>query len=164
MRIKTLRESQNKMSVIACAIFAFLIGSFIEWFAHKYILHNFSVKKLSRYHFGRHHRAVRQNDGYDSDYLDFPPARWESGLHEIFSLVAIVILATPLILLSSTLWYFLCVYAAAYYLLHRKMHISPEWGKKWFPWHWRHHMGKDQNANWGVTNPLFDYLFRTVRK
>jgi len=146
------------------AILAFFIGSFIEWFAHKYILHNFKIKSLSHYHFGRHHQQCRKNEGHDSDYLSFPPKKWETGIHEIVALVCATILSAPIILISGWLWTFLCIYMCLYYYLHRKMHIQPSWGKKWFPWHWKHHMGKDQNANWGVTNPIFDYIFNTTKK
>jgi len=45
--------------------------------------------------------------------------------------------------------------------MHRKSHLDVEWGKKWMPWHWDHHMGRDQNANWGVTLPLWDYALGT---
>lgn len=150
--------------IIFWAALAFLIGNFVEWFAHKYILHNFEIKKLSKYHFGRHHRRARQNEGHDRDYLTFPPTKWESGLHEIFSLILVVMIALPFAFISFWLWTFLCFHACLYYYLHRRMHIDPAWGRKWFPWHWRHHMGKNQNANWGVTTPMFDYVFGTVEK
>ena len=152
------------MSIFLWAILAFIIGSLIEWIAHKFVLHNFKIKSLSRYHFGRHHRRARQNEGYDSDYFAFPPRKWESGMHEIAALFFIIIAALPLALVSIWLWIFLCAHACAYYYLHRRMHVDPSWGRKWFPWHWRHHMGKNQNKNWGVTNPMFDYLFGTVEK
>ena len=152
------------MYVFVCAVIAFIVGSFVEWFAHKHILHNFGSRRLSKHHFGRHHKTVRKNEGYDADYLPTLPTSWESGFHEMFSLVTVVLIAIPVAFISFTTWAFLCLHAMLYYVLHRKMHLDPAWGKKWFPWHWRHHMGKDQNSNWGVTNPLFDYVFRTVKK
>ena len=45
-----------------------------------------------------------------------------------------------------------------YYTMHRKSHIDVAWGKKWMPWHYEHHMGKDQHKNWGVRLPVFDGL------
>ena len=152
------------MTILLCALMAFLIGSFIEWFAHRFILHNFNIKMLSTHHFGRHHRQSRQNEGYDIDYLTFPPTKWETGLHELVSLIGATILALPFAFISVWLWIFLCFHACAYYYLHRKMHVDPVWGKKWFPWHWIHHMDKDQNMNWGITTPIFDYVFGTVKK
>ena len=47
-----------------------------------------------------------------------------------------------------------------YYTLHRKSHIDVEWGKKWMPWHYEHHMGKDQHKNWGVRLPIIDKLLK----
>ena len=34
-------------------------------------------------------------------------------------------------------------------------------GKQHLPWHYDHHMGRDQNANWCVTHPLFDNVMGT---
>lgn len=152
------------MTFLLWAIPAFVLGSFIEWAAHRFILHNFNIKKFSKYHFGRHHSRARKNMGYDEDYLIFPPRKWKTGLHEIFSLIVATILVLPLAFISIWLWIFLCLHACAYFYLHRRMHLETEWGEKWFPWHYRHHMGKDQNTNWGVTNPMFDYVFNTVKK
>jgi len=150
--------------IILWAILSFIIGSFVEWFAHRYVLHNFKFPSLSKYHFGRHHRNARQNNFIDNDYLDSPPKTWASGLHEVVGIGLILVAVLPFLLISVWLWIFLCVHAFGYYYLHRKSHLNPEWAKKWLPWHWRHHMGKNQNTNWGVTNPLFDYIFGTVSK
>ncbi len=32
------------------------------------------------------------------------------------------------------------------------------------PWHYDHHMGKDQNSNWCVTHPLFDMVLGTRKE
>ena len=45
--------------------------------------------------------------------------------------------------------------------IHRRCHVDVEWGKRNFPWHYDHHMGKNQDANWGVTNPLWDHILKT---
>ena len=152
------------MNIFLWALSAFLMGSFTEWMIHRFILHNFKIKCLSSYHFGRHHRNTRQNEGFDKDYTHFPPLKWSTGLHEIITLIGGMLIAIPFAFLSGWLWFFLCMHAFLYYYLHRRMHLHPTWGKRWFPWHFRHHMGKDQNANWGVTNPLFDHIFGTVKK
>jgi len=39
-----------------------------------------------------------------------------------------------------------------------------EWGKKKMPWHYDHHMGKNQDSNWGVTVEWPDKLFNTREK
>ena len=34
-------------------------------------------------------------------------------------------------------------------------------GKKAIPWHYDHHMNTNQDANWCVTRPWFDYIMGT---
>lgn len=45
-----------------------------------------------------------------------------------------------------------------YYYVHKRSHLDPEWGYKYLPWHYDHHMGPDQDKNWCVTFPLWDYV------
>ena len=33
--------------------------------------------------------------------------------------------------------------------------------RRWAPWHYDHHMGKNQDANWCVTFPLWDHILGT---
>ena len=37
------------------------------------------------------------------------------------------------------------------------------WAREHLPWHYDHHMGPDQDANWCVTRPWFDQLMGTRR-
>ena len=142
-------------------ITGFLIGSLIEWLAHRYLLHNLKLRSISRAHFRIHHRNTRRRGGYDPDYEKLIPAGYDHGWSEILFLLAAVVLALPLAYVSFWLWLALLIHAVLYYSLHRKFHLNPAWGKHWMKWHWDHHMNKNQNANWGVTNPIFDWLFLT---
>ena len=141
-----------------------VLGSLIEWLAHKYVLHNFRRRIFSHSHFSVHHRNCRKNNFYDADYEQFPPRTFDSGLMEILLLIVAAVVTLPLLYVSTWLWLGLLAHAMLYYYIHRKCHLNVEWGKKWFPWHYQHHMGKDQNANWGVTSPFFDYFFGTRKK
>jgi sterol desaturase/sphingolipid hydroxylase (fatty acid hydroxylase superfamily) len=53
---------------------------------------------------------------------------------------------------------------ANYYRVHKKSHQDPAWGRKHLPWHVDHHLGPDQNANWCVTWPWFDWVMGTRKK
>ena len=141
-----------------------VLGSLIEWAAHKYLLHNFSHRIFSHSHFSVHHRNCRKNNNYDQDYENFPPKTLDEGLMEISLLLSGIALTSPLAFISFYLWLGLLFHACLYYFLHRKSHMDVDWGKKWMPWHYEHHMGKKQNSNWGVTNPVFDYVFGTRSK
>ncbi len=48
-----------------------------------------------------------------------------------------------------------------YYRCHKRSHLDPEWARENLPWHVDHHMGPDQDANWGVTSPWMDVLMGT---
>ena len=50
---------------------------------------------------------------------------------------------------------------ARYYRSHKRSHQDPAWAKENMPWHVDHHMGTDQNSNWCVTHPWFDYVMKT---
>jgi len=51
--------------------------------------------------------------------------------------------------------------ACNYYYIHRRAHLEPDWAMKKIPWHYDHHMNSNQDANWCVTKPWFDYLMGT---
>ena len=57
----------------------------------------------------------------------------------------------------GTLWYS----SANYYRKHKRSHLDPAWAREHLPWHYDHHMGPHQDANWCVTRPWFDRLLGT---
>ena len=80
------------------------------------------------------------------------------------SLAAVVVGHLPLLpmapFFTATVWYS----TARYYYIHRKAHLDPHWAKEHVPWHYDHHMGRDQNANWCVTHPFFDIVMGTRKE
>ena len=69
---------------------------------------------------------------------------------------------TP-ILASAAPWFCAGVWASsyAYYTVHKKSHLEPEWARKHLSWHYDHHMGPNQHSNWCVTRPWFDHILGT---
>jgi len=89
---------------------------------------------------------------------------YESVVSSWFEIEALTIAAFihfPVIFFFPASYLTLVISLVSYYLLHRKSHLNVEWGKKWMPWHYAHHMGPDQNKNWGVRLPIIDLLMRT---
>lgn len=131
-----------------------------EWLIHKHILHGLGKNKKSiwSFHWHAHHKKCRKNDFYDDDYIDDwigPPLREKLGL------TLLVLLHTPL-LWHAPLFFITITYCAIrYYKLHKYAHLNPVWGKLFLRWHYDHHMGKDQDSNWGVTTDWVDRLFGT---
>lgn len=136
----------------------------IEWYAHKHLLHGKGRDRNNRWasHWD-HHKVVRQNGFADAMYaptlrhtFDHPHARMEAG-----SLVKAALILSPLALVAPLYTATLYYGAANYWYTHRRAHLDPEWGKRKVPWHYDHHMNSNQNANWCVTKPWFDYLMGT---
>ena len=89
---------------------------------------------------------------------------WEPQTKELVALAALMASHAPLFPVMpfyvGTLWYS----AVRYYGIHKHAHLDPEWAKEHLPWHYDHHMGKDQNANWCVTHPFWDHVMGTRKR
>jgi sterol desaturase/sphingolipid hydroxylase (fatty acid hydroxylase superfamily) len=144
----------------------FLAGLFyangMEWLIHKYLLHEDGKKKGSfwRFHYSEHHKNARQNDFSDPDYSR-SLLEWNAQSKEVLALAVGAGIHLPIFPFVpefvSGVWFSM----AYYYYVHKKSHEDPDWARKNLPWHYDHHMGKNQDANWCVTFPLFDYIMGT---
>ena len=145
------------MNIFFQLAIGWLYGHIFEYAAHKYILHDRKrFKNVFRNHFKTHHNLSRKNEMYDENYN-----RLISSKFEIVSLLSILILHFPVIFLFPYFYGILIWSISSYYFLHRLSHLNVKWGKKWLPWHYEHHMGKDQHINWGVRLPIIDKIFKT---
>lgn len=152
------------MIFFAIQIFlGFLYGNLIEWIAHRYFLHNLGKRKDSvfSFHWHRHHKNCRKNSYLDFDYFDNNLLRMDARGKEVLSLFGLALLHFPLIFILPWMYAASCFWIFLYYYVHMKSHIDPAWGKKWFVWHYQHHMGKNQDANYGVVAPWWDWIFGT---
>ena len=141
------------MFIIFQVLAGILSASFIEWTVHKHILHELGKKKVSifSFHWGKHHAAARRNGFID---------RSISG-REAFGVFSLCVLALPILFLLPFTYYVMLLHAATYYVLHTVAHRYPKFARKWIPWHYDHHMGKNQNMNWCVVHPLADWIMKT---
>lgn len=138
------------------------VGNASEWLFHKYVLHGLGRKRSSfwAFHWYEHHRVVRTTLGRDDAYAK---PLWQSSAKtkEALSLVVASVAVTPIALVSPGFVAAIWCNGLAYYTVHRKSHLDPEWGRKYTPWHMDHHLGPNQDKNWCVTFPLFDWLLGT---
>jgi len=138
-----------------------LYANLLEWILHKYVLHGLGKNKNSSWasHWHTHHKKSRQNDFLDDDY---GKKGWnESTSREKSGLVFLAILHLPILLVSVAFYVGVLISAFRYYYIHKKSHLDPEWAKKNVPWHYDHHMGKNQDANWGITTDWVDRVMGT---
>lgn len=146
---------------------ALIFANGFEWYAHKYILHGIPRPGESRYspiptsmksHW-QHHKIVRTTDYRDDGYEEgLSNWRTRDEVTSLLKLTAITSLAMPVAPFFTLGTYYA---AARYFYVHRRSHLEPEWGKKTIPWHYDHHMNTNQDANWCVTRPWFDYIMGT---
>lgn len=138
---------------IIMGIFA---ASFLEWVIHKHILHELGKKKVSifSFHWGVHHANARRNKFLDNNV----------SMREFFGILSLCIVVLPLWFLLPVMYYVMLFHAGVYFVLHNLAHKYPKFAKRFMPWHYDHHMGKNQNTNWCVVHPLADYIFKTRSK
>ena len=132
-----------------------LYGHFFEYAAHRWLFHNKKLKSFFRYHYSQHHARARKGvmlDPLEKNVLEDFEAK---------ALVFILLLHLPLIFVLPYFYAMLVYSALMYLIIHRLTHRDDEFARKLYPWHYDHHMGTDQNSNWGVRSQMFDKLLGT---
>jgi sterol desaturase/sphingolipid hydroxylase (fatty acid hydroxylase superfamily) len=137
-------------------------GHFFEYAVHRWVLHGPMRKKgrLLSFHFTQHHKNAKQNRFEDSSY-DKPFERGNCANKELISLGLVAALHVPLVFYLPWLFAMSTCSLVSYYYHHYKSHTNPKWGKSKLPWHYDHHMGRNQNLNFGVRSSFFDKMLGT---
>ncbi|WP_394651530.1 hypothetical protein [uncultured Acinetobacter sp.] len=145
-----------------------IVANGFEWVAHKYILHGVHRTGQPRYspvprsmasHWA-HHREVKTQNFHDDCYVE-GLASWRTR-NELLSLGVVAATSMAIFAPLSKGMAIAAAYSAInYFYVHRKAHLQPDWAKHRIPWHVDHHMNANQDANWCVTKPWFDYLLGT---
>jgi sterol desaturase/sphingolipid hydroxylase (fatty acid hydroxylase superfamily) len=160
---KEVLFSQKLFLMIAGFISGLVAANAGEWYIHKYLLHKDARRKDSffRFHWAIHHKTVYESEFNDPDYQKSAFEMWNPHSREAFSLVLGAAGVAPLLPIAPGFTLGVWTSIANYYRVHRRSHEDPEWGYKYMPWHYDHHMGRDQDKNWCVTFPLWDYVMGT---
>ncbi len=155
---------------------AFLFANFVEWLAHRELLHKerFRFKVLYRQHTPRHHVMYREESMAVATrrewYFVLMPAKGVFGI----ALAGIpVALALGSVLGADVGWTFMCVvgaYAGSYEVLHLIYHLPSahpvrrtEILRKLSRHHARHHDPRVMmTKNLNVTFPIFDWILGTI--
>lgn len=144
----------------------FPVGIFVangmEWYFHKVWLHEFPSQYRSSPFFTHiaHHKRARLNAFHDEGYAESMFKNAEM-YNEKTALIGLTIAATPLLPIAPFFTAGLYYGIWNYWKVHAKSHLDSEYAKKRIPWHYDHHMTSNQNANWCVTKPWFDYIMGT---
>ena len=146
------------LSIFLQVLFAWFYGHILEYFLHR-VMHDFKhFPFFFKHHFGGHHKISRKNEMRDESYDNIYT---KSSLFECLGLLIGMIVHLPIVFFFPFFYITLLASAGQYYWMHRKSHIDVEWGKNKMPWHYKHHMSKDQHSNWGVRSNMIDVLLKT---
>ncbi len=154
-----------------------LFGNWIEWAAHRYILHR-PVKGLEmiyKRHCTVHHQFFTHHDlGYEGH------KEWRALLFPPFAPLGFVLAALPVavvfgLIFNANVGYIVVFTMAAYYLLYEGLHTLSHLDDEDYPFlkyiplvntvrrmHYIHHvLGFMQTRNFNLTFPICDALFGT---
>ena len=136
-----------------------------EWLIHKHILHGLGKNRRSfwSFHWHDHHRSARAHGMVDEQYTR-SLLSWEPQTKEVVALLGLAAAHLPLLPVAPFFTGTVLYGCLHYYRVHKRAHLDTEWAREHLPWHWDHHMGQDQNANWCVTRPWFDQLLGTRKE
>ena len=151
----------NTLFVYALCFCSVLVYcNFLEYIFHRFILHRYGKNKQSlfRYHW-EHHIETRRNCMKDPQYTSTSVVM----LKELLAVLILIIIHTPTCYIHPALYILILLYAVNYFRVHKKAHIFPEWATLQCRWHIEHHLG-NQDKNFNIVFPLFDYIFRTREK
>lgn len=139
-----------------------IIGNGMEWCIHKWVLHGLGKKKNSFFHHHwEHHRECRRGRlNGDSSYSSLFTSMMSK---EGFGLLFLAVITYPMSWLSMTVYIGMLIQLVLYFVIHRWIHMHPEYASFLFPWHDKHHI-VDQNSSWCVTYPLWDKILGTTGK
>ena len=134
-----------------------------EWAIHKYLLHDRGRKRGSfwSFHWHEHHGESRRNGHIDRAYKRPLFREWNGQSKEAAMLAGSALLLAPIAPVAPFFYGALVYSTVNYYRKHKRSHLDPEWARKHLPWHYDHHMGPNQHANWCVTKPWFDDIMGT---
>lgn len=145
--------------MFACAISGLIIWTLTEYLLHRFVFHLKPIGPLTeRFVFLFH--GLHHDDPNDPTRLVMPPV--------------------PAILIMSLIWLFFSLFVPAYYLpgfmafftvgylcydyIHYATHhfkMTGRVGRYLKKFHLQHHF-RHEKAKYGVSSPLWDYIFRTV--
>jgi sterol desaturase/sphingolipid hydroxylase (fatty acid hydroxylase superfamily) len=151
------------MWIVLLQVLAGLVfGNLIEWIVHKYVLHGLGRDKSSfwSFHWHEHHSEVRKNDHVDRHYQRSLWG-WHAQSKEALALVAGGVGLIPVAFVAPWTFATLVGWGVLYHRVHKWSHLDPDWARRWLPWHYDHHMALDQNQNWGVVVPWWDWVLGT---
>jgi len=141
--------------IITEVLFAILYANLLEYAIHRYLFHGLGKDSSSMFafHLREHHIISIQNGFVDK----------RVSKKELIGIVVAIILHSPIIYIYPAFFYSISAYGIMFVVIHNLLHSHPKIAKRFFWWHWNHHM-RNQNKSWAVVIPITDVLTGTLQE
>lgn len=154
-------DGLDVMTFSNVALVALLVWTFTEYFLHRFVFHYKASSRFGKYIIFLFH-GIHHDDPSDKTRLVMPPVPAViivSGLYLFFKLFV------PALFLKTFMGWFLIGYLIYDYIHYATHHfpMTSAVGKYLRKWHLQHHHTKE-SVQYGVSNPLWDYIFGTIPK
>jgi len=154
------RRQLSSVAVAALFLLGILLWTLIEYLIHRYIFHYEPKTRWGKQlHFVIH--GVHHDYPNDARRLVMPPAISIPLAFLFFGLFFLIFGSLAPAVFAGLVFGYLC-YDMLHYATHHLAMKSGVW--LWLKqYHLRHHF-KDDHVGYGISSPLWDYVFRTTRK
>ena len=154
------RRQLSFVAVAALFLLGILLWTLIEYLIHRYIFHYEPKTRWGKQlHFVIH--GVHHDYPNDARRLVMPPVISIPLAFLFFGLFLLVFGSLAPAVFAGLVFGYLC-YDMLHYATHHLAMKSGVW--LWLKqYHLRHHF-KDDHVGYGISSPLWDYVFRTTRK
>ena len=145
----------------ATAFVSLLVWTFTEYFLHRFVFHYKASSRVGKYIIFLFH-GIHHDDPNDKTRLVMPPV---PAVMIVGVLYFFFKLFVPVIFLNTFMGWFLIGYLIYDYIHYATHHFPMKSKTARFlkKWHIQHHHTKEP-VQYGVSNPLWDYIFRTLPK
>ena len=153
------RRTHRRVVTAGLLVAGFFVWTFAEYVLHRWGFHTPPRSRLGiRVHFLAH--GIHHLDPTDGTRLVFPPLLGVGIAAVLFGLVSLVLpVASALVVMSGLLAGYL-VYDMSHYVSHHGRVQGSPWLRFLARYHNAHHH-REPEAKYGVSNPLWDMVFRT---
>lgn len=154
------RRQLSFVAVAALFLLGILLWTLIEYLIHRYIFHYEPKTRWGKQlHFVIH--GVHHDYPNDARRLVMPPVISVPLAFLFFGLFFLIFGSLAPAVFAGLVFGYLC-YDMLHYATHHLAMKSGVW--LWLKqYHLRHHF-KDDHVGYGISSPLWDYIFRTTRK
>lgn len=157
-RARTLKEvNANEFALLF--FFSMLLWTFTEYVLHRFVFHWNAKSRAGKYLVFLFH-GLHHDDPQDPTRLVMPPV---PALIYVVILWSIFSLVFPVKYIDVIMAYFLVGYLCYDYIHYATHHfaMTSKIGKYLRKYHLKHHYSGER-SKYGVSSPLWDYVFRTV--